>query len=175
MSAGAIAAANAVRSIAPPLSKDQITGFWHRVDMRAEDECWEWQGPRLPKGYGYLSARGRAGCEYAHRIAWEITNGAIPAGVFVLHHCDNPPCCNPAHLWLGTSGDNNRDAVRKGRQWKIAKTHCLRGHRYRPETTRLGSKGERLCLVCQRAYRRCRTAGVPDRIACVEQLVGGAS
>lgn len=51
----------------------------------------------------------------SHRAAWELTHGPVPDGLFVLHRCDNPPCCNPAHLFLGTRGDNNRDARAKGR------------------------------------------------------------
>ena len=52
---------------------------------------------------------------YAHRIAWQLTHGAIPKGMFVLHRCDNPPCVNPAHLFIGTQRDNLRDCFAKGR------------------------------------------------------------
>jgi hypothetical protein len=51
----------------------------------------------------------------AHRVAWTLANGPIPAGMHVLHTCDNPPCCNPGHLWLGTQADNMADMARKGR------------------------------------------------------------
>ena len=60
----------------------------------------------------------------AHRLAWEAANGPIPAGLLVLHHCDNPPCCNPAHLYVGTAKDNARDCKARGRRAK----------RYRPHT-----------------------------------------
>lgn len=69
-------------------------------------------------GYGIFNAgTGRANRRtvYAHRFAWEITNGPIPVGLLACHHCDNPPCCNPAHLFLGTHADNNADMNAKGR------------------------------------------------------------
>lgn len=58
---------------------------------------------------------GNGGMRGVHRVAWEAWNGTIPAGMWVLHHCDNPPCCNPAHLYLGTPADNNRDRDERGR------------------------------------------------------------
>lgn len=101
----------------------QIERFWARVNRNLG--CWEWIGYRLPKGYGamYLAARPRLpggrkrypAVASAHRFSWELHNGPIPAGLHVLHKCDNPPCVRPDHLWLGTNGDNVRDMVAKGR------------------------------------------------------------
>lgn len=75
--------------------------------------CMEWTRNRQPAGYGKLTVRGRD--VSAHRFAYELAYGAPLPGLSVLHKCDNPACINPAHLWLGTQGDNVRDAARKGR------------------------------------------------------------
>lgn len=91
--------------------------FWPKVQKG--DGCWEWQGSRLPHGYGHLTIPGR-GVPYAHRISWELTHGEIPDGLWVLHHCDNPPCVRPDHLFLGTAQDNVDDSIRKGRRPTLA-------------------------------------------------------
>lgn len=88
--------------------------FWAKVDRRGSDECWEWQGTRHD-AYGYGVFHRSDGSTRAHRIAYELTSGPVPDGLLVCHHCDNPPCVNPAHLFLGTSTDNNRDRDAKGR------------------------------------------------------------
>ena len=78
------------------------------------DECWPWTGYVNAKGYGRL-LRGQNGRIYAHRAAWVIANGPIPDGLILRHACDNPACCNPAHLLLGTYQDNVNDAVSRRR------------------------------------------------------------
>jgi hypothetical protein len=83
--------------------------------IRTKGGCWEWQHCRHPiSGYGKLRLFGRD--TTTHRIAYTIFCGPILAGLHVLHHCDNPPCCNPAHLFLGTDQDNVLDSIRKGRR-----------------------------------------------------------
>ncbi len=74
--------------------------------------CVEWTGKRFPNRYGCVTKD-----RLAHRVSWELHNGLIPLGLMVLHRCDNPPCVNPAHLFLGTQTDNMRDASRKKRTW----------------------------------------------------------
>jgi len=91
--------------------------FWASVDRRSPDGCWEWAHARSPLGYGKAHiGRGHVTpVVLAHRVAWALANGEIPDGLLVLHRCDNPPCCNPAHLFLGTHEDNMRDMRSKGR------------------------------------------------------------
>lgn len=73
--------------------------------------CWEWVGPITGDGYGALKNRGKM--VGAHRASWAINRGPVPSGLCVLHQCDNPLCVNPAHLFLGTHGDNSRDRCAK--------------------------------------------------------------
>jgi hypothetical protein len=89
--------------------------FWQNVDSSAGiDKCWPWKG-RTTKKYGRIDFKGAAWP--ASRLAYIIANGRIVGGnkMYVCHSCDNPPCVNPAHLWLGTAKDNVRDMVAKGR------------------------------------------------------------
>ena len=98
--------------------------FWVRVDKRGADECWPWIGVHDEKGRGKVHLRWesrepegkkRSVIRHASIVAWELTHGAIPQGQLVCHRCDNPPCCNPSHLFLGTQKENLRDCIRKGR------------------------------------------------------------
>lgn len=92
--------------------------FWSRVDQSGD--CWEWTGARFPRGYGTTRFEGKNW--YSHRLAWVLTNGPIPAGLQVCHTCDNPPCCRPEHLFLGTIKENLQDASAKGRLTRSAET-----------------------------------------------------
>lgn len=86
--------------------------FWNFVKIGKENECWEWQAGRNDRNYGRVHIGGRQ--EKAHRVAYRLTYGE-PGLLKVCHSCDNPPCCNPSHLFLGTQKDNILDMVRKGR------------------------------------------------------------
>lgn len=91
--------------------------FWSYVDRRGQEECWPWIAGKFTNGYGQFRAGKRK--VKAHRCAYELTNGHIEDGLRVLHRCDNPPCCNPQHLFKGTDLDNVRDCVLKGRHRSI--------------------------------------------------------
>lgn len=88
--------------------------FWEKV--RKTEGCWLWTASTAEFGYGAIGAGGKHGkILRAHRVSYEIANGPIPAGLCVLHRCDNPGCVNPDHLFLGTNQDNHKDMIEKGR------------------------------------------------------------
>ena len=99
--------------------------FWLKIDKKAPNECWEWKAGCFKNGYGAFGYNGKV--VKAHRLAWELTYGPIPEGMFVLHHCDNPKCCNAKntkdHLYLGTQLDNMQDRDNKGRASRISKNN----------------------------------------------------
>lgn len=108
--------------VRPPI--DLVTTFWDKVDVRGPDECWHWKAFCTPQGYGLAWDPKRKQMVNAHRVAYELTHGALPEkpagllganGVIVRHSCDNPPCVNPAHLLSGSQQDNMDDKVARGR------------------------------------------------------------
>ena len=99
-----------------------IEKFWALVSIGRDDECWEWKASKVNKnksgkGYGQFSVGG-ARVVSAHRFSYEIENGTIPDGMCVLHKCDNPSCCNPKHLTIGSNLENTKDRNEKGRTAK---------------------------------------------------------
>lgn len=136
------------------IDNDVQSRFWQRVNVRGKNECWEWTGTRS-NGYGSIRVSGKT--RKATHVSWEIANGKpFPKGMLACHRCDNPPCVNPAHLFVGTLADNARDMVEKGRHTLRSLTHCFKGHEYTPENTRTCTRKDgtrRVCLTCQAEYQ----------------------
>lgn len=134
----------------------QLERFWQRL-QKTETDCWVWPGPVNAGGYGLIKVKRRH--LVTHRYAYQHSHGEIPDGMKVLHRCDNPPCCNPAHLFLGTQADNLDDMRRKGRAvYPEKKTACHNGHLLTPENTKLynlkNGNVQRSCRECLRVYAR---------------------
>jgi len=115
--------------------------FWKHVDIKSSNECWEWTGAKNKLGYGRV--RYHQQNWKAHRLAWFLTNGNID-DLHVCHHCDNPSCCNPSHLFLGTAADNMRDCSEKGRHPRNTTHYLPEGDnhhsRLHPEVVARGEK-----------------------------------
>ena len=128
--------------------------FYSKLKL-ADNGCLEWQGARFVQGYGavqWCDAQWRA-----HRVAWLLEHGDLPVDMDVLHRCDNPPCCNIVHLFLGSQKDNIRDSIDKGR-WtqQSGKTYCPQGHPYSEQNTYSWKPGMRRCRICNADIQRQR-------------------
>jgi len=118
------------------LSAEERSRFQKKVRRGGPNDCWPYMGGKFKNGYGqvYAVVDGKKRNLRSNRVAWFIEHGEIPPGMDVCHQCDNPPCCNPAHLWLGTYKQNNDDKVAKGRQVMgpdhrgLVRATCSRGN-----------------------------------------------
>ena len=129
--------------------------FWKFVQKTPT--CWIWTAVRNQQGYGRVYVHQTRRVESAHRVSWWLAGHEIPSGMWVLHRCDNPPCVNPDHLWLGTRLDNMRDMTRKRRhplnEQNKARTHCRVGHIFTVANTYM-DRGRRRCRACGAARMR---------------------
>lgn len=131
-----------------------LARFMAKVDTSSD--CHIWTGSKTPGGYGQFRVGDKS--VYAHRWILGHQRG-VPLGAdeFALHHCDNPSCVNPAHLYVGSQAQNSQDCVRRGRlrnpraDANRAKTHCIHGHEFTAENTYLTTDGRRQCNQCRRA------------------------
>lgn len=130
--------------------------FWSNVDKSGG--CWVWTAARGGFGYGLIrlgsERSGTRRMQVTHRFSYELAFGAIPPGLVVCHRCDNPPCVNPAHMFLGTQADNMQDRVSKGHlshmNGNTNKTACKHGHALDEANTYLTPRGTRNCRQCRR-------------------------
>jgi len=135
-----------------------IDRFWANT-RPIDDGCIVWTAQISTRGYGRFMRIG------AHRwILGHLRGCPLAPGEFALHSCDNPPCVNPEHLYVGDHAQNMRDMARRCRGLNVlaranaAKTHCPRGHEYTPENTRHNGRGSRDCRACRRSARTQRIA-----------------
>ena len=137
----------------PDRHEATLRRFWSKVDVRGPADCWPWQGSRSSLGYGMFRA-GHGRTFVASRfLLEEISERLLTGDEFACHSCDNPPCCNPAHLWAGTPLQNRRDCIAKGRSFGATKTHCVHGHELTGVNIKMKGK-KRLCRECWRAGKR---------------------
>lgn len=141
-----------------PVSSEKIASFYEKFVV-SESGCWEWKKTWPSNRYGVFRLFDRY--IKASRASWIIHNGITPESrMHVCHSCDNPPCVNPSHLWLGTALDNSLDALKKGRLnpfpgqaarrlQQISVMNCKRGH----ALSKLKS-GRRWCPTCKAALKR---------------------
>lgn len=143
------------RHITSDLSKDEIAARWEarlaEKTVRKDNGCRVWIGPVNAQGYGQTSAFGRL--RMVHRFTYEIVyDMKIHPKLVVCHQCDNPGCCNPDHLWIGTEKQNMLDAANKKR-WTRQGSHCKRGHEYVEGSYYLKTQRGRPCRVCRQCER----------------------
>lgn len=139
--------------------------FWSKVEK--SDGCWVWTGSTERGGYGHMCLTNSRKMGKAHRISWELHFGKIPDGMMVCHHCDNPPCVRPDHLFLGSNSDNVADMIAKKRDWRSVRPEAQpsgdrHGRRLHPETCPRGESSGQHILTEQQVIkiRKMRSAGM---------------
>lgn len=129
-----------------------LKSFYARIEKKGD--CMEWTGFRDKDGYGGCRKFGEW---KAHRVSFVLHKGPIPQGALICHHCDNPPCVNPKHLFLGTRKDNTQDMMRKKRNRSrfLNVTHCVNGHEFTKENThKFITTNKRQCRTCVKIRMR---------------------
>ena len=134
---------------------DTATRFMTKIN-KTPSGCWEWIASTDRDGYGNFNyPTSTSTIKRAHRASYDYFYGGIPEGMQVLHKCDNPPCVNPTHLYLGSNQQNVNDREDRNRNHKKNKTHCPQGHPF--DTTHNTSMGRgklRRCSICTKASQK---------------------
>lgn len=137
--------------------KDLKDRFLSKIDYPSDSSCWIWNGSRRPNGYGKLVIKTGKKEVGAHRLSYYLFHGNFNEQMFICHKCDNPPCVNPMHLFVGSPKDNVSDMIRKKRQrpgikWQLLKTQCPKGHAYSGDNLRVYNN-KRYCKACISAFQ----------------------
>jgi len=145
-----------------PAFKPIAERFSNKFVRGSLDECWPWIGATVPGGYGILGGERGSPHVYAHRFSYQHHVGPIPDGMRVLHDCDNPPCVNPGHLFLGTHEDNMVDMERKGRARVLSAKQVKRVVAMHNSGSSMRSIGEKLGVDRMTIDRAIKNAGKGD-------------
>lgn len=150
-----------------PFQDEEYNRRWLEQNLarvkQDDNGCWIWQGPKQRRGYGITNHRYFGG-HHVHRIVYQLAYGELLGRWdYVCHACDVTACCNPAHMWIGTPADNQKDMQAKRRGKYQQQTACKHGHEYNEQNTRI-INGRRTCRICARIRQRI-VAGWPEDLA----------
>ena len=134
---------------------NNLDTFMRKINV-SPSGCWEWTGIRNREGYGIYNMSNLTRSRLAHRISFALHIGPPLKDSKVCHHCDNPPCVNPSHLFIGRDEDNVRDMWEKKRSFTPFKTSpmCKRGHLFTEVSTYWKPNGRRTCRICSNIQKR---------------------
>lgn len=145
------------RQAAVKATRTVFERFMSHVDTTGgTGSCWPWMAARGRDGYGLFSVNRRTITATRWLLGYlrgkPLNPVPSPHPEYALHHCDNPPCCNPDHLYVGTAAENMRDMEVRQRSFHSRQTHCKHGHRFDEANTRITRKGRRACRKCAVIY-----------------------